>query len=225
MSRLSNLSLLAALAACPLAAQGPVSPARAAEALRDVPVFIPMDANGTPVVATPPGGGQPTVGLFLRRGSAEAFVANLKKSSPAMGKRVVIRAASLGNTLRIFQGKKDVGWSYVPDPDELAAARQLLASEGKPNEVPGVPVFLLKTADGGYLTFTEQGHTVVPGFLGIKEMNSFRARYQQSPGASATTVEVSTLEVLVHLLNTSAEPLLAELDIVPSSQAVTEARP
>ncbi len=225
MSRLFKLSLLSLLLAAPVAAQGPVSASRAAEALRAVPVFIPMDARGTPVVATPPGGGQPTVGLFLRKSSATAFVANLRKSNPEVGKKVVIRAASLGNTLRLFQAKQDVGWSYVPDPAELTAARQLLAAEGKPNEVPGVPVYLVKTADGGYLTFTQQGRTVVPGFLGMKEMESFRARYQQSPGAGPTTVEVSTLEVLVQLLNTSAEPLLAELDIVPSGEAVLEARP
>lgn len=49
-------------------------PGRAIEVgSRDVPVFIAMDARGTPVVATP-GGGEPVVGLFLRRGTANGFL-------------------------------------------------------------------------------------------------------------------------------------------------------
>lgn len=32
-------------------------------------------------------------------------------------------------------------------------------------ELPGTPVFMAKAADGGYLTYTQNGRTVVPGFL------------------------------------------------------------
>ena len=221
----SRLLLLAALVACPLSAQGPSSPGRAIEVLRDVPVFIAMDARGTPVVATPPGGGKPVVGLFLRRGTANGFLANLQRQRPDLARQVVIRAASLGNTLRLFATGQPVEYAYVPDPDEVAAATRVLAAQGKPTELPGTPVFMAKAADGGYLTYTQNGRTVVPGFLSLRELESFRARYLQTPGAGQVSVEVSTLEVLAHLLSTSTDPLLAELDIVPASRAVDEARP
>ena len=93
---------MALLLASPVAAQGPVSADRANAVLRDVPVFIPMDSSGTPVVATPPDGGKPVVGLFLRKAGAVSFVSNLRQSRPEIARRVVIRTASLGNALRML---------------------------------------------------------------------------------------------------------------------------
>lgn len=218
---------LALLLAGPAAAQGPVSADRANAVLRDVPVFIPMDSAGTPVVATPPDGGKPVVGLFLRKSGAVSFVANLRQSRPEIGRRVVIRAASLGNALRMLGAGQGVQYTYVPDPDEVTAARQLLASQGKKPEVPGVPVFLAKTSDGGYLTLNVGGRTAVPAFLSLRDLETFRERYRRSgsPGGGETSVEVSSLEVLIHLMNTSNDPMLTEMDIVPGSRAVAEAKP
>lgn len=218
---------LACLLAGPAAAQGPVSADRASAVLRDVPVFIPMDSAGTPVVATPPDGGKPVVGLFLRRAGAVSFVSNLRQSRPEIARRVVIRTASLGNALRMLGAGQGVQYTYVPDPAEVTAARQLLASQGKPAEVPGVPVFLAKTSDGGYLTLNLGGRTSVPAFLSLRDLEAFRERYRQSsgPGGRETSVEVSSLEVLIHLMNTSNDPLLAEMDIVPGARAVAEAKP
>jgi hypothetical protein len=223
---LRRLLLLPAFLVVPLAAQGPASTGRAIAVLRDVPVFIPMDSAGTPVVATPPGGGRPVVGLFFRRGSAVGFLANLRRANPQIARRVVIRSASLGSTLRLFETGPGIEYSFVADPEEVVAAARVLTSQGKPGEIPGVPVFLARTPDGGYLTLTERGRTVVPGFLGLRDLEAFRQRYRQTAGAGRgeTTVEVTTLEVLIHLLNTSTDPLLTEMDIVPGSRAVEEAR-
>ncbi len=224
---LHRLLALSALAGLPLSAQGPVSSARAAAVLRDVPVFIPMDSGGTPVTATPPGGGKPVVGLFFRRASATSFVANLQRNQARLGRGVVVRAASLGSTMRLLEAGQGIEYSLVPDPDEVTAAQGVLAADGKPTAVPGAPVFLAKTGDGGYLTVTQQGRTVVPAFLSLRDLDQLRQQYRQTAGAGKgeTRVEVATLEVLIHLMSTSTDPLFSEMAIVPGSRAVAEARP
>jgi nickel transport protein len=220
--------------------------AQVMERLRSVPVFTLANEQGAPLVATPEEGTnrQPVAGVFINHEDAEAFLNNLKTNNPQAAQGVRVVPVSLADVYQLAQrqgsqqgaqgaqgaqaaqGAEDqLRFAFIPAQQQVDAAMTLLRQNGQTVErFQGVPLFVARSGgqNAGYLTIRQGDKQVIPVFFDKAELQGVidRLRQQQPDLATNVNVQVVGLEGLIQTLQTSDNPELNQLLLVPARSSV-----
>lgn len=198
--------------------------------LRSVPVFTLTNAEGAPLVATPPNSPNksPVAGAFISRQDAQTFLDNLKTRNPDLAKNVRVVAVSMGEIYKLSQKDKTkpdyLAFAYVPMQKQVDTAVALLKQSGQQvKEFNGVPLFVARGGqDKGYLTIQQGNQQIIPLFFKKEELQTLLERFkkEQPKLASNITVEVIPLEGVLQTLKTDDNPQLGQLMLVPPQESL-----
>lgn len=210
--------------------------AQVMERLRSVPVFTLANEQGAPLVATPDEGEsrQPVAGVFISHQDAETFLNNLKNSNPQAAQGVRVVPVSLADVYQLAQqqgsqqgqqSSDQLRFAFIPAQQQVDAAMTLLRQNGQTVErFQGVPLFVARSGgqNAGYLTIRQGDKQVIPVFFDKAELQGVidRLRQQQPDLASNVSVQVVNLEGLIQTLQTSDNPELNQLLLVPQRSSV-----
>ena len=211
--------------------------AQVKERLRAGPVFTLANEQGAPLVATPNEGDsrQPVAGVFINHQDAETFLNNLKNSNPQAAQGVRVVPVSLADVYQLAQqqGESQQGqqaadqlrFAFIPAQQQVDAAMTLLRQNGQTVErFQGVPLFVARSGgqNAGYLTIRQGEKQVIPVFFDKAELQGVidRLRQQQPDLASNVSVQVVNLEGLIQTLQSSDNPELNQLLLVPQRSSV-----
>lgn len=193
--------------------------------LSPVPVFTIANAQGAPLVASPPKGekGQAVAGVFISRTDAQAFLDGLKTKNPELAKGVQVVPISLAEVYKLNQdgkGKPDsLGFAYVPSQVQVTSAVEVLKKSGQDvKQFAGTPLFVARGGkDKGYLTIQRGDSAVIPMFFKKEDLQGLLDQFKQQQPALAPTVEVQVLalEGLMQVLQTKDDPQLNQIMLVP----------
>lgn len=201
------------------------------ERLRPVPVFAVTDADGTPLVASTGEGedSTPVAGVFISRQDAQQFVDGLKSRNPQLGNSVQVTTVSLAEIfeLAVRQQNNDDGlrFYFVPMRQQVETARTVLQQNRQnPENFEGVPLFFLESTQegGGYLTIQQGNQRVIPIFFTQQDLQAMVSRItQQEPSlAGRTRVQVTSLETLIQVFQSSDDPDLNQVVLVPPRETL-----
>ncbi|PSB25041.1 Tic22 family protein [Stenomitos frigidus] len=199
--------------------------------LRPVPVFTIANAQGAPLVASPPTGqkGPAVAGVFINQKDAQDFLNNLKTKNPDLAKNVKVVPVSLAEVYQLNQTNKgkpeQLDFAYVPSKQQVDTAVSLLKQQGgqQPQQFNGTPLFVARGGkDKGYLTIQQDGKSIIPMFFNKEELQNLLDRFkQQQPNmASSIEVQVLNLEGLMEVLRTKDDPQLNQIVLVPPQKSI-----
>ncbi len=208
-----------------------LSPDQIAEKLRPIPVFTITDAEGAPLVASVPGeNGQDAAsvaGVFMSQEDAQAFLSELRTNNPELAENVQVVPVSLAEVYeldRSSNGAEDLQFAYVPVAEEVTSAMQLLQAQGQQvQEFNGVPLFLATAGpERGYLTIEQGEQQVIPVFFSKEDLEVVLNRFQQQQPdlANSVQIQVVNLEGVIRALESSDEPQINQLMLVPPSESL-----
>jgi nickel transport protein len=202
------------------------------EKLSSVPVFTITDAEGSPLVASPSTGEEEgaVAGVFLSRDDAQAFLERVSQQDPNIANNIQVTPVSLGEVYQLAQRSSEsnagLQFAYFPDQDQVQSAVSLLQSSGQEVSVEqfnGVPLFLARSADdGGYLTVTSGDEQVIPVFFEQDALQRLldRVQQQQNDLANSIEVQVVNLEGVISTLESSDNPDLSQIMLIPPADSV-----
>jgi hypothetical protein len=197
--------------------------------LRPVPVFTIANAQGAPLVASPPSGqkGNPVAGVFITQQDAQAFLENLKTRNPDLAKNVKVVPVSLAEVYQINTSNRDkkdkLDFAFVPSRQQVDTAQAILKQSGDKNQFSGTPLFVARGgADKGYLTIQQGNETVIPMFFKKEDLQTLMDRFkQQDPKmASSLEVQVLNLEGVIEVMRTKNDPQLNQIVLVPPRESL-----
>lgn len=193
--------------------------------LRPVPVFTIANAQGAPLVASPPKGekGQAVAGVFISRADAQAFLDGLKTKNPELAKGVQVVPISLAEVYKLNQDGKgkpeSLGFAYVPSQIQVSTAVDLLKKSGQEvKQFAGTPLFVARGGkERGYLTIQQGNTSVIPMFFKKEDLQGLLDQFKQQQPAQAATIEVQVLalEGLMQVLQTKDDPQLNQIVLIP----------
>jgi nickel transport protein len=214
----------------PAAIKPTLSTDEVAAKLTGVPVFLIVDSKGEPLVATPPSGGKPVVGVFLARREAANFYDGIKKRDKKMGEKLQIGALSLADVYRAGEKNRNVQFAFVPEEAQLKAARNMKGLDGKvPDQFDGAPVFVARTKGdpkdpeaAGYLTMEQNGRTIIPFFFEKSSLDALVATlFRTQPDvAKQLFLEAVSLDSVINMLRLSDSPQIGQVELIPLKAAV-----
>ncbi|GAB4158061.1 MAG: hypothetical protein Fur0046_37770 [Cyanobacteria bacterium J069] len=201
------------------------------ERLRPVPVFAVTDADGTPLVASTGEGedSSPVAGVFISRQDAQQFLEGLKSRDPNIGNTVQVTTVSLAEIFELAVRQQNVEdalrFYFVPMRQQVESARTVLQQNRQnPENFEGVPLFFLESTQegGGYLTIQQGNQRVIPIFFTQQDLQAMQTRItQQEPSLSGRTrVQVTSLETLIQILQSSDDPDLNQVVLVPPRETL-----
>ncbi|HIK54069.1 MAG TPA: hypothetical protein IGS37_02745 [Synechococcales cyanobacterium M55_K2018_004] len=198
-----------------------------------VPVFTLTDAQGAPLVASQGEGQQATAvsGVFINRADAQRFLDNLRTRNPQIANSVRVTPVSLAEIYELATQENPqnrIQFSFVPSQQDLEAAQQVLRSTGGQNanqNFQGTPLFIARSSgqDGGYLTVRQGERQVVPLYFRREDLQAMidRLRQQQPDMANRVTVQVTTLEGVIQMLqNSNNQQEMQMLFLVPPRESI-----
>ncbi len=198
--------------------------------LRPIPVFTIANAQGAPLVASPPSGqkGPAVAGVFINQKDAQDFLNNLKTKNPDLAKNVQVVPVSLAEVYTLNQNNKgkpeQLDFAYVPSKQQVDTAVTLLKQGGQQvQQFNGTPLFVARGGkDKGYLTIQQNGKAVIPMFFNKEELQNLLDRFKQQQPNLATNVEIQVLnlEGLMEVLRTKDDPQLNQIVLVPPQQSI-----
>jgi len=198
--------------------------------LRPIPVFTIANAQGAPLVASPPKGqkGAAVAGVFISQKDAQAFLDGLKTKSPDLAKNVQVVPISLAEVYQLNQankGKPDpLAFAFVPSQKQVDTAVALLKQSGQTvQQFNGTPIFVARGGkEKGYLTIQQGNQSVIPMFFKKEELQVLLDRFKQQQPAQANTVEIQVLnlEGLVSVLETKNDPQLSQIMLIPPQESI-----
>ncbi|MEM6425832.1 MAG: Tic22 family protein [Cyanobacteria bacterium P01_H01_bin.119] len=201
--------------------------------LGPVPVFVVTDAEGSPLVVNipvqegPDGSDetQAVAGVFFNLSDAQALVDRLTEERPEVGNQVTVTPISLAEVNRLDQAAQDqpdgLDFAYVPAPEQVAQATDLLASEN--GDFQGTPLFVARGgADGGYLTVQQDGSQRVPFFFEYQQLERLVDAFKvQNPDQADTVqIEVIRLADVINTLQTTDNQNLTNIVLVPTQETL-----
>lgn len=208
--------------------------AQVVQKLGPVPVFTITDAKGAPLVASVPKGQNrgSVAGVFISQRDAQAFVEQLKKKNPDLGKSVRVVPVSLGEVYQLDQANKKksnaLDFTYVPEQQQVNSALALLQQSGqKVNQFNGTPLFVAKAGQKkGYLTIKQANQQVIPFFFNKEQLQELLDRFkQQQPNlASTAEIQVVNLEGVIQALQTRNDAQLNEIMLIPPKASIEYVR-
>ncbi|MDY6936481.1 MAG: Tic22 family protein [Cyanobacteriota bacterium] len=198
------------------------------EKLQAVPVFAITDAEGSPLIASIPQSEDsqdtvPVSGVFINRSDAEAFVERLRSQDPDIANQIRVTTISMAEVYQLDRENEDapegLQFAYVPNRTQVDEAIGLLANQGETLEqFPGVPLFIgIAGPDSGYLTIEQGGEQLIPMFFNRTELESVLEQFktQQPELAETVGIQVESLEGVIRMMETSDNPQLEQLVLVP----------
>lgn len=200
--------------------------------LRAVPVFTITDSEGAPLVAAPEEGqeGAPVAGVFISQADAQTFLTNLRTNDPDLASGVQVVPVSLAEVYQLALTSRNdqqsaINFTFVPMEQEVESAVSVLQENGEDiTEFTGVPLFLARSSEegGGYLTVRQGEQQVIPIFFKREELQTMLSRLQQEQPDLAGTmvVQVINLENLIDTLQTSDDPGLTQIQLVPPRESI-----
>ena len=204
--------------------------AQVAERLRPVPVFTLTDGQGSPLVASPQEGqqGPPIAGVFISQQDAQNFLTSLRQSNPDLARNVEITPISLAEVYQLAQEGQNqsdrLEFAFVPIQQEVQTAVSLLQQSGQQVEqFQGVPLFVARSSgqNGGYLTIQQGEQQVIPMFFKRDELQAVLDRVrQQQPNLAGMTIQVVNLEGLIETLQSSDNPELNRILLIPPRESI-----
>ncbi|NDJ16243.1 Tic22 family protein [Myxacorys almedinensis] len=206
-----------------------LTPEQVMQKLRSVPVFTIANAQGAPLVATPPQGQQGAVaGVFISQRDAQAFLQALQTKNPNLAKEVKVVPVSLAEVYQLNQanqGKKDkLDFAYVPTKQQVASAVALLKQSGqKVDQFGGTPLFVARAGkEKGFLTVQEGDRSVIPMFFNKEDLNPLLENFKkQQPNLAATVdIQVFPLEGVMEALKKENDPQLDKVVLVPPKESI-----
>lgn len=202
-----------------------------AERLRSVPVFAITDEAGAPLVAAPSEGeeGATVTGVFISRQDAQNFLNSLRENNPDLAGDVQVVPVSLAEVYQLALAGREqedrLQFTFVPMRQQVQSALTILQEEEETvSEFEGVPLFIAKsTAEGGgYLTIQQGEEQVIPIYFNQEDLQAMLDRLQEvQPGlASEMDIQVVNLEGLIDTLESSDNPELTQIMLVPPRESV-----
>lgn len=202
--------------------------------LRPIPVFTIANAQGAPLVASPPQGqkGQPVAGVFISQKDAQTFLESLKTRNPDLAKGVSVVPVSLAEVYQLEldnKGKPDgLNFAFVPSKQQVDSATTLLKQTGQQvQQFNGTPLFVAKGGkDKGYLTIQQGNQSVIPMFFKKEELQTLLDNFKKQQPNMASTVEIQVLnlEGLIQVLQEKNDPQLNQIVLVPSEESINYVR-
>jgi nickel transport protein len=206
------------------------------EKLRPVPVFAIADAQGAPLVASPPQGENrpPVAGVFISRGDAQAFLDGLKTRNPQLAQGVQVVPVSLGEVYKMERASRNqqnrLEFALVPTEVQVNLALAVLNTQsGQPQvrEFNGVPLFYATGGqDNGYLTIQQGNQQVIPLFFKQEDLTTLLENFkkQQPALASSVKVRVVNLEGVIQTLQEKNDPQLTQIVLIPPRESLEYVR-
>lgn len=203
-----------------------LTPEQVTEKLKNVPVFVITNASGAPLTASGPKQ-KPTMGAFLRKQDATAFLDETKKKNPALGETLQIIVLSLSDVMKQAEQLRDtLGLAFVPDQAEVTNAKAILKAANKDDkDFVGVPLFALRVQDKGYLTVEREGVSSIPVFFVKSEAQLFMDRAKKEQPTLMVSLEVASLESVINLFKTSKVADVAKLSLIIGKEALAALPP
>lgn len=199
--------------------------------LGHVPVFTLTDAQGAPLVSSQGEGQRATTvtGVFISRADAQRFLDTLRSNNPQLANSVRVTPVSLAEVYELASQQPDnanrVQFSFVPVQQEVQSALQILQRSGQTTQrFEGVPLFIARSSSqqGGYLTIRQGDREVVPIFFSQAELQAMldRLRPQQPDLVNQVTIQVTSLEGVIQMLQSSNNEELNQIFLVPPQDSV-----
>jgi DNA-binding TFAR19-related protein (PDSD5 family) len=197
--------------------------AQIVEKLQTVPVFTITDREGAPLILSVPDGDAsiPITGVFIRFEDAQAFLEKVKTDQPELADQIQVTLLSLADTYTLGQEQEGqaeaLNFQYIPDRAQVNTAQELLQASGQNVEqFPGVPLFLARAGDVP-LTTQQGDERLVPVFFDENELQQEldRLKAETPELANTVTVEVLQLERLIEVMQTTDDPTMENLLLVP----------
>ena len=206
--------------------------------LRGIPVFTIADAQGSLLVATPANNQEnannqqnrtSVVGVFISQQDAQAFLEKLKTENAQAVQSMQVVPVSLAQVYQLAQENKDkperLVVDFLPVQQQVDAAVALQRQSG--GQTPqlyrqgDVPLFYAPNLTMRFERNNQQ-ITAVPLFFEREELQKMVDDYKrQNPNSNVTIeIEVGSLEGLLQNLQTSNDPQLSQIVLVPPRASV-----
>jgi nickel transport protein len=156
-------------------------------------------------------------------------VDGLKARNPQLGNSVQVTTVSLAEIFELAvrqQNNNDaLRFYFVPMRQQVETARTVLQQNRQnPENFEGVPLFFLESTQegGGYLTIQQGNQRVIPVFFTQQDLQAMVNRItQQEPSlAGRTRVQVTSLETLIQVFQSSDDPDLNQVVLVPPRETL-----
>lgn len=209
----------------PLTAPKPaLKSAQLQEKLKTIPIYLVVDAKGTPLTAS--SGEKSFVTACLRRTSADALLANIKKNVPGINAEKVVVVPLSVVQAQLNSMPKPLPLGFVPDPDEVMQATAFLKAKGSEKPFVGVPLFYAKVKGKGYLVYNQAEKQYFPVYFSLAAIKPVIERFNQvrPAGEPEAEIEVTSLESMLLLMAAGADSILPKLVFVPAQAALEEAK-
>lgn len=189
------------------------------EKLDPIPVFSIANRQGAPLVTIGQDGTKIT-GVFISQEDAEDFITQLAESNPELARQVSVVPVSLGEVYQLAESKDSLNVAYVPETEAIASATNVLDRIDREYE-GGVPLFVAKTTDRGYLSVERNSQRIIPFFFDLKQLETLIARLElEQPELADIDIEVHPLEGIIDVWKTSNDPVLDRIVLVPTSESI-----
>jgi hypothetical protein len=149
---------------------------------------------------------------FVSEEDAKKALADVHNKNPESVDLVYIVKYSL----EIVRGKPDSSILYVPDREEVNSAKAI--NQANPELYQGgVPLFVLKANDNYVILNGDDSQEIIPFFFRKKHLDTLitRLKTENPELAESINVEVISLESLVHVLETSEDPVVKKIQLIP----------
>lgn len=198
--------------------------------LQQVPVYTLVNDQGRPLVASV---GEQTqqqgnfIPLFISQTTAREKLAEIRAENPQVAERVRVLAVSMGEIYKMDlanDGNADAPeFVYVPVEQQVNTAVALLRAQGQQvDSFPGVPLFVARGADRGYLTIERNDRQAIPMFFEEQQIQQMveRFREQQPDLADSVQIDVVSLQNVLNALTSQDDADLEKVVIVPTRESL-----
>ncbi len=197
------------------------------QVLQTVPVFALTDAEGNVLIVEDADAS--VMGIFINPEDAEEFLDTVAGSNASSVEGVQITPVSLADVYDMAVQERDNGLvlDFIPDEEQVANARELLATELEDSsQFNEVPLFVTRFSEAegtSYLTIGTEDTEVIPIFFSIEQLQGTLDQLESrdpSLNFDDAEVEVLSLEQLINNLETSDDPSLTNIELVPLADTI-----
>ena len=198
----------------------------------EVPVFVLVDRSGgyvTPI-SDPPNDGLGNVALlrvFFSEADVISFVEQVREENPRYNQGGSVGIIDLATVHRLARQEREVPLRliFIPQKDDLEAARALNSEFGGNVSSSLVPLFALQDSSGRYLplsvTSAEDEETIFSMFFSKQDADNVLAAVQQSnPALADVTVGVVSLAEISENFLESDDESFQMIQFLPDSEVV-----
>ena len=198
------------------------------EKLQEVPVFMLMDDQGSPLIASGEGDSK-LAAVYINKDRAMEDIELLKTKDPELAEKVQIVPLPLSKVYEFSESaqvkENAVNIAYIPDEEAVNTAKTILSETEQGPYQGGVPLFFATGKDGnGYISVEQDSQQVVPFFFDKAQLDNFVAEAKEQPESAEIledlNVRVVLLENIIQGLKTSEDESLENMVLVPSAESL-----